>query len=389
MNTIVILGGAGNMSQTTIKDLITYSKDIKIIIADRNVAAAEKRVKELASDRVSARYVDLNNEKSIKAVIKNVDLVMNCALSKYNIPVMKAALSTNTHYMDLSALPQNTLEQMKLDEEFRKAKLLAIIGMGAAPGISNLMAKFAYDRLDKVESVKFRIASISMVESTLPIRFPYSAYALLGQIEYRTMIIEDGKLKEVDSLTGAEFTEFPDPIGTVETIYLSHPEPAMLSKTFMEKGLKFSDVKLYYTHPEFIEKLKFIRDLGFVNSKPTKVGDVEIIPREVIAHFILQLPTENLEPNDIVCFVVRVLGERDGKRLEYVLRHTGLSRDGLSSLSVDTGIPIAIAAHMMFKEGFPKRGALTPEACIDPQPFFKELAKRNLYVSYHVNEFVS
>jgi lysine 6-dehydrogenase len=387
MKTVVILGGAGAMSQTTNEDLLAYGKDIRVVIADKDVAKAEQRAKELASDKASAQYVDLDNDESVRALLKNADVVMNCALSKYNLPVMKAALSTKTHYMDLSALPQTTLEQMKLDDDFRKAGLLAIIGIGAAPGITNLMAKFAYDRLDTVESVRFRIAVKSMVKYANPIRFGYSPYGYLGQVEHKSMLVENGELKEVDSLTGEELAEFSEPLGPVETVYLSHPEAAMVSKTFAEKGLRFADVKLFI-HPDFKEKLKFFRDLGLVSSKPTVVGEVEINPREIISHFITQLPVENLEPQDVGSFVVRVHGEKGGKRLEYVVEHVSASRNGVSSSAIRVGIPIAVAAHMMIDEGFPIKGALTPEACMKPETFFRELAKRDLHVSYRVQEFI-
>jgi transposase len=85
-----------------------------------------------------------------------------------------------------------------------------------------------------------------------------------NQLFHWRRLMHEGSL--VASLTGEEFAEFSEPIGTVETLYLSHPEVAMLSRTFMEKGLRFFDVKLY-VHPDFKEKLKFIRDLGTCEKK--------------------------------------------------------------------------------------------------------------------------
>jgi len=387
MKTVVVLGGAGNMSHITAKDLISYNKDAKVIIADRDVATAEKRVKELASDRVSAEHVDLDNRESIKAVIKDVDIVMNCALSKYNLPVMKAALDVSTNYMDLSALPGTTLEQMKLSEDFRKANITGIIGMGAAPGISNLMAKFAYDKLDTVESVSFRFANKSLIQSLLPIRFPYNAYALLGQIDNNSFVFNDGKLGEVESLTGEEYVDFPEPIGRVETVYLGHPEPASLSVTFLEKGLKHADVKIHLPE-EFKQKLKFLKDLGFASLSSIKLGDHEVIPREILVYLLSLLPKEEGEPNDVGSYIVKVTGEKSGKRKRFIMNFMCRSRNGLSATTVRTGIPISIGAQMILDGELTMRGAFPPDSCIKPDVFFKELAKRSLYVSYHVEEFV-
>ncbi len=387
MKTVVILGGAGDMSHITVKDLVSYNKDAKVVIADKDVTKAQQRVKEIATDRVSTEYVDLDNEESIKAVIENVDIVMNCALSKYNLPVMKAALNVGTNYLDLSALPGTTLEQMKLNEDFRKANLIGVIGMGAAPGISNLMAKFAYDKLDTVESVSFRFANKNLLKSSLPIRFPYNAYAFLGQIDNKSFLFNDGKLGEVESLTGEEYVDFPEPIGRVETVYLGHPEPASLSVTFLEKGLKHADVKIHVPE-EFKQKIKFLRDLGFASVTPLKIGDREVTPRETLVYLMSLLPKEEGVPNDVGCYIVRVIGEKNGKRKQFIMNFMVRSRGVFSATTVRTGIPISIGAQMILNGELKMKGVFPPEVCIKPEVFFKELEKRDLHVSYHVEEFI-
>jgi len=388
MKKVIILGGAGAMSQLTIIDLLNFGRDIKIIIADMNIDQAKQRVRELKSDRVSAEQVNLDDKNSLREVIKKGDLVMNCALSKYNLSVMDIALETNVNYMDFSALPMATIEQMKLDENFRKANLIAVIGMGSAPGISNLMARYAYDNLDQVESVRLRFANKSFVKPTLQIKFPYNAYALMGQLENKSIFFNGGELKEVDSLTGEELWEFAEPIGTAEVVYLSHPEPASMSVTFKEKGIQFIDMKMVFPI-EFRQKLKLLCELGFASSKPMKIGDKEIIPREVLAYLVSKLPEEKAEPNDFACHMAVVTGEKDGKRQEYTVQINSRSQDGYGSTARRTGIPISIAAQMVFNGVITKKGAFPPDVCIDPKLFFKELAKRNLHVFYRIKNFIS
>lgn len=389
MKTVIVLGGAGAMSQVTINDLLNYSKNIKVIIADMNIDQARQRVKELKTNRVSAEFVNLDDKKSIRKVIRKGDLVMNCALSRYNLSVMEAALETKTNYMDLSALPMTTLKQMEFDKDFRKANLMAIIGMGAAPGISNLMARYAYDNLDQVEIVRLRYATKSFVKSTLPIRFPYSPYAFLGQLENKSLIFDHGELKEIDSLTGEEYVEFPEPIGTTDVVYLSHPEPASMSLTFSEKGVQYIDAKIHVPI-EFRQKLKLLWDLGFASSKPLKFGIKDIIPREVLTHLISKLPKENLKPNDCGCYKITVIGKKDGERQEYTMEFMSRSQGAISSTAVRTGIPISLAAQMFFNGEITKKGAFPPDVCIiNPKDFFKKLAKRNLFVSYQVKNFFS
>jgi saccharopine dehydrogenase-like NADP-dependent oxidoreductase len=66
MKTVIVLGGAGAMARVTINDLLHYSGNIKVIIADMNIDQARQRVKELRTNRVSAEYVNLGDKKNIK-----------------------------------------------------------------------------------------------------------------------------------------------------------------------------------------------------------------------------------------------------------------------------------------------------------------------------------
>jgi saccharopine dehydrogenase-like NADP-dependent oxidoreductase len=65
------------------------------------------------------------------------------------------------------------------------------------------------------------------------------------------------------------------------------------------------------------------------------------------------------------------------------------SQDGYGSTARRTGIPISIAAQMVFNGVITKKGAFPPDVCFDPKLFFKELAKRNLHVFYQVKNFIS
>jgi saccharopine dehydrogenase-like NADP-dependent oxidoreductase len=387
MKTVIVLGGAGAMSQVTIHDLLHYNKDIKVIIADMNIDQARQRVKELKTKRITAEFINLDDKKNIRKVIKKGDLVMNCALSKYNLSVMEAALETKTNYMDLSALPMTTLEQMRLDQDFRKANLTAIIGIGAAPGISNLMARYAYDHLDQVEIVRMRYATKSFIKSSLPIKFPYTPYGFLGQLENKSIVLDQGELKEVDSLTGEEYVEFPEPIGAMDVVYLSHPEPASMSVTFREKGIQNIDAKIHVPI-EFRQKVQLLWDLGFASSIPLKFKNKDFIPREVLTHLISKLPMENLKPIDCGCYKITVIGKRDGERQEYTMEFISRSQGAFSSTAVRTGTPISLAAQMFFNGEITQKGAFPPDVCISPKDFFKKLAARNLFVSLKVKIFI-
>ena len=67
---------------------------------------------------------------------------------------MQACLEVGAHYTDLGGLYYYAIEQYELDEAFRRAGLSAAISMGAAPGITNMLAAAAVAELDTVESIE-------------------------------------------------------------------------------------------------------------------------------------------------------------------------------------------------------------------------------------------
>ena len=74
---------------------------------------------------------------------------------------MRAALASGTHYLDLGGLFHVTRQQLKLHAAFRRAGLLGLLGMGAAPGTTNLLARLSADELDGVREIHCYVASAS------------------------------------------------------------------------------------------------------------------------------------------------------------------------------------------------------------------------------------
>ena len=48
--------------------------------------------------------------------------------------------------------------------------------------------------------------------------------------------------------------------------------------------------------------------------------------------------------------------------------------------NIDTGMPISIMAQMVKKGIIEEKGSFSPEAVVPPQPYFKELRKRQMQV---------
>ena len=96
-------------------------------------------------------FVDARDQESVQAAIAGCDAMVNATQHFWNITVMHAAAAAGVHYTDMGGLFHVTKQQVELDEEFKRAGVTAVIAMGGAPGVTNILAKYGADRLDTVE----------------------------------------------------------------------------------------------------------------------------------------------------------------------------------------------------------------------------------------------
>ncbi|MEM2567422.1 MAG: saccharopine dehydrogenase NADP-binding domain-containing protein, partial [Candidatus Bathyarchaeia archaeon] len=315
----VVLGGAGLTGRCAVRDLLeTTSWDITV--ADYAFEKAKEFAEQLKSKRISVKHVDVKNIEETVKVIKDADIVINGVQYYFNIDVMKACLKAKVPYIDFGGLYHVTLKQLELDDEFKKAGQTALIGMGAQPGVSNLMIKYAADKLETVETVKIRDGWIDLTEGAPPFVVTWSFATIMDEITLPAVVFENGVFKEVPPLTGKETVHFPEPVGQQEVYLTLHSELATIPKSFLKKGLKNCDWK--EGGPGFI-RYTLLRDMCLTSEKPIEVKGVKIPPRDFVlktleANNLIGFP-KNVEPNDYEITRVEVFGKRKGKNVTYVL----------------------------------------------------------------------
>ena len=176
-----------------------------------------------------AEHVDARDPASLSAALEGADVVVNAADYRLNLDVMRGALGAGAHYVDLGGLFHVTREQLELDEEFRDAGLTAVLGLGSAPGKTNLLAAAAARRLgSEPVSMEIWAATRDPAAAGHPFPAPYSVQTLRDELQMRPVVVRDGVLEEVDPLSGAATRDFPEPVGRAEGIFTLHSELATL-----------------------------------------------------------------------------------------------------------------------------------------------------------------
>jgi saccharopine dehydrogenase-like NADP-dependent oxidoreductase len=174
-------------------------------------------------------HVDARDPASLSAAVEGSDVVVNAADYRLNLDVMRGALGAGAHYVDLGGLFHVTRQQLELDAEFRAAGLTAILGLGSAPGKTNLLAAAAARRLGRNPvSMEIWAATRDPAAADHPFPAPYSVQTLRDELQMRPVVLHDGELEDVDPLSGAASRDFPEPVGRAEGIYTLHSELATL-----------------------------------------------------------------------------------------------------------------------------------------------------------------
>ncbi|MGW4248314.1 saccharopine dehydrogenase family protein, partial [Nocardia sp. NPDC004722] len=151
---VLALGGAGAMGAAAVETATRLLGVERIVIGDRDGAAAQAAARRYCDARVpvSALTVDVTHGPALRDALTQVDLVLNTVGPYYRFGrmVLRAAIDTGTHYLDICDDWEPTLDMLDLDEQARTAGVCAVVGMGASPGVSNLLAALAAAELDTV-----------------------------------------------------------------------------------------------------------------------------------------------------------------------------------------------------------------------------------------------
>src|SRR5262249_15286392 len=131
---------------------------VEIVIADRDLRAARAIAAGLPRD-VTVVEVDASRPRSLAAALGNTNVLINACHHSLNLFVMDAALAIGCHYCDLGGLFHVTHRQLRRHAEFRRAGLLALLGIGSAPGIVNVMARAGAERFETVREIHIAVGT--------------------------------------------------------------------------------------------------------------------------------------------------------------------------------------------------------------------------------------
>ncbi len=369
---VLVLGGCGAMGRAIVRDLSENPEVGEIVIGDIDLGKAKDYVKEAALKKVSTRKVDIKDHEKLVKALGGIDVVANASWYEFNLDVMKAALETHSHYVDLGGLYHVTKKQLKLDQNFKKAGITAILGIGASPGITNVLAGYGALKLDSVEEVHIRTGAKGGGG------FAYSAKTILDEVTMNPVVFEGGIFKEVEPLSGKEHYQLPSPVGEVDGFYSIHSELATLPSSI--EGVRTVTFRVGFS-AGLIQKVNVLSELGLLGKNPTWIHGVKISPKDFLYNYLATLAAPS-SLDELKSLQVELKGKKDGedKRLVFETVVRSSKKWKLRATAIWTGVPAAIVTHWLGKGKIGVKGVIPPEVGIEPEEFLKELAKRDIQI---------
>jgi len=215
---------------------------------------------------------------------------------------------------------------------------------------------------------------------------PPLGYMLLFAIEGLTNeytgeaeILREGEILRVPTFEGYETLEFPAPVGRCEAFYTSGGT-STAPYTFRGRVRTFEYKTVRY--PGHYSLMRAFKELGFLDDRPVRVGDCQVIPRELF-HVLVEPRLTFPEERDVVVLRVTGRGFRQGRRwmVEYEMLDFYEERSGLSAMARTNGFAAAISAWMLAEGRIPP-GVVPLEGAVDGELFLAELERRGIRVCH-------
>jgi lysine 6-dehydrogenase len=382
---VVVVGASGIQGMSAMIYMLEQKDVEKVLAVDNyNLPRLEKRLEELGDSRLSLMKLDCTDEEASAAAFQGYDVVVNCAhIPGFYLNATRAALRAGANYIDFGSGGQDK-EIFELSDEFHRKSRTAITCMGTAPGLSNVMAVYCMNKLDVVESIDYMWGVVDIVppeEHTRPLYWGYGLDGIMHLVTDKSLVWEDGALKEEEPRARPEVYNFKSPVGSQMVAGFPHPEPRHLSESFKHMNIKHIMYRQAFD-ADSEKKYRFLRDLGFANqTTPIDVRGTKVIPFQVLWALLEALPPEQKKPAHIVSegnCIVR--GVKDGVRSEVKLMirtdpdsdmHQRYTEKGAFG-SYRTGICGAMAGVLCGRGLIERKGVFRPEQCIPPKLYIDE-----------------
>jgi lysine 6-dehydrogenase len=360
---VIVLGGAGEMGSRAVRDLAADPELGRLTIADADLDRAGVLAESLRRDgaEVDAVRVDADDHSELVSAMRGHDAAAGAIgpFYRYEAPVARAAIEARVPYVSLCDDYDAAKDVLALDGAARSAGVSVVTGMGWTPGISNILARRAAERLDAVEALAVAWGS-SAADSEGFAVIMHTVHIFTGRVPS----FRGGEEVLVEAGGGRRRVRFPDPVGEISVFDLGHPEPVTLPRFL--GGVDEVSLKGGLSEASLNSLARLLARARLTDTPAKKLRLAKAIK---LAMPVLSRLGRPPEPCSAVRVDVRGRLAGEERTISY-----GVA-DHMDRL---TGIPLAIGARMLACGQIDAPGVAAPEAVVEPDSFLAELQERGI-----------
>jgi lysine 6-dehydrogenase len=368
--------GAGRQGIAAAYDLAKFGDPEHINIVDIDTVTAKAsadKVNELLDRQiVTALQADVSNIEQLKSFLNGISCIISAVPYHLNLVITEVAIQTGANMCDLGGNTRIVQKQLNKNEEAKEAGVTVVPDCGMGPGMNISLATYSMSLLDKAREVY--IWDGGLPQDPKP---PWN-YALTFNIEGLTneyhgnaYFLRKGRIIEVPCFEGFEELDFLPPLNRLEAFVTSGGLSTM-PWTFQGKLHRLENKTLRY--PGHWAQFKAFSQIGLLDLDPVQVGDVKMIPRDVL-HALLEPKLTQPEIRDVGIIRVKCVGEKNGKNAEARVELIDYfdEETGFTAMQRLTGWHASIVA-IMATQGILDKGVIPIETI--PGKMVVEEAKR-------------
>jgi len=369
---IAIFGGAGIQARAIIDDLLKQDDVDEIKVVDQKLGPIEnaysmrksmpRKLTPLACEipRGFYRHIDVWEE------MEDVDVVISCLPYEFNFQLAQIAIKNGSHFCDLGGNNDIVAKQLRLDKKARNRGVSIIPDCGLAPGLVSLVVAHAVTYFDRLVTVEIRVGGIPQErDGVLNYSLYFSAHGLINEYAEDALVLNNGRIGRVPSLTGTEVILFPEVCDEPFECFTTSGGISTLPYTY--KGNVISMNYKTIRWPGHAKVMKGVKEMGLMDAPHRKTLE-DIIQKSL-----------NTNKPDMILMRVSCCGTKNNSVRTRNYEMIEYPKGEFTAMQSCTGIPASIIALMQGR-GEVKPGAHPQERCIDPVEFLFQLEKRRLSV---------
>ncbi|MDX2195776.1 MAG: saccharopine dehydrogenase family protein [Cytophagales bacterium] len=385
MSKILIIGAGGVGSVVAHKCAQAQDVFTDILLASRTKAKCDTIAAQIGGNRVKTAAIDADQVPELVSLIRDFKphMVLNVALPYQDLTIMDACLETGVHYLDTANYePKEVAKfeykwQWAYQDRFKNAGLMALLGCGFDPGVTNIFtahaAKHHFDEIHYLDIVDCNAGSHGKAFAT-----NFNPEINIREITQKGKYWENGTWHEIEPLSIHQPVEYPE-VGYKESYLLFHEELESLVKHF--PTLKRARFWMTFGQ-QYITHLEVLQNVGMTRIDPVMYKGVEVIPLEFLKAVLPDPGSLGENYSGKTSIGCQIKGMKNGKPKTYFIYnncdHAECYREvKAQAVSYTTGVPAVVGAIMMMQGKWMQPGVWNTEQ-MDPDPFLAVLGKYGL-----------